>query len=141
VRALDKAGLGVTAPSVVGDYFPKSTPRQLAAKRDICSGAAPQTHSHFFSATGAFGSVDQAGNQVDDGAYIFINNHTIRIGPAGTFRFSVPSTMTLILHPVITTAQRRRALARPLVFSTAAWEIAVSYGGQPWRRVSCGQWC
>src|SRR5690242_3521015 len=59
VAALGKAGLGTTAPVAVGDFFPNQTPAQLAAKPDVCSGATPQLHSHFFTAAGKFGSLDQ----------------------------------------------------------------------------------
>src|SRR6266581_2478662 len=69
VDALRKAGLGSTAPAAVGDFFPNSTPQQLARKSDLCSGAAPQVHSHFFTSHGKFGSLDQNGQQVDDGRY------------------------------------------------------------------------
>src|SRR5262249_2142847 len=72
VAALRSAGLGRAAPAIVGDYFPHSTPKQLAQKTDICSGATPQVHSHFFTAAGAFGSVDQHSQQVDDGSYTIL---------------------------------------------------------------------
>jgi hypothetical protein len=47
----------------------------------------------------------------------------------------------LILHPVITDAARRRALAHPLEWSPAGWQVAVSYEGLPWKRVTCEGWC
>ncbi len=53
VGALDALGLGTLAPGVIGDYFPNATPEELAAKSDICSGATPQLHSHFFTASGS----------------------------------------------------------------------------------------
>ena len=62
VSALNALGLGALAPGVVGDYFPNQTPEELAAKPDICSGAVPQLHSHFFTASGLFGSLDQFQN-------------------------------------------------------------------------------
>src|SRR5512141_3099123 len=57
VSALNALGLGALAPGAVGDYFPNLTPEELAAKTDICSGAVPQLHSHFFTASGLFGSL------------------------------------------------------------------------------------
>jgi hypothetical protein len=59
VQALDAQGLGSLAPAVVGDYFPNATYDELAAKEDVCSGAKPQHHYHFFTADGFFGSLDQ----------------------------------------------------------------------------------
>jgi hypothetical protein len=79
VEALKERHLGSLAPSVVGDYFPNKTPRQLAQKRHIYR-ARTQRHSHFFTSTGDFGSLDQHGQQVDDGRYQLIDARTIQIG-------------------------------------------------------------
>jgi hypothetical protein len=45
--------LGALAASVVGDHFPDSTPKELARKDDLCRGAEPFVHSHFFTGTGS----------------------------------------------------------------------------------------
>jgi hypothetical protein len=140
VAALQKAGLAATAPGAVGDYFPNKTPKQLAAKRHVCSGAAPLKHSHFFSKAGTFGSLDQNGQQVDDGHYRILSHHRLRINN-GTFHFRITSGNRLRLAPIITAAMRSHALASPLKFSVAVWEVAVSYTGQTWKRVRCGAWC
>jgi hypothetical protein len=66
VSALRQAGLAATAPVAVGDYFPNRTPQRLAKKHDLCGGAKPQVHSHFFK-NGVFGSVDNHNKQVDNG--------------------------------------------------------------------------
>jgi hypothetical protein len=138
--ALQKAGLAATAPAAAGDYFPNSTPQQLAAKRDVCSGATPLKHSHFFSKAGTFGSLDQNGQQVDNGHYRVLSHHRLRINN-GTFHFRIVSGNRLRLAPIITAAMRSHALASPLNFSAAVWEVAVSYTGQTWTRVRCGAWC
>jgi hypothetical protein len=139
VDGLEEQGLGAIAPSVVGDYFPDLSPEQLAAKDDICSGARPQRHFHFFAASGAFGSLDQHEQQVDDGTWELVDAQTLRIND-GTFRFEV-SGDRLTLTPLITDEQKADALADPLVFSTAGWMVAVSYPGMTWRRVPCLGWC
>jgi hypothetical protein len=144
VAALRKAGLAATAPGTVGDYFPNKRPKQLAAKSDLCSGAAPLKHSHFFTKAGTFGSLDQNGQQVDDGHYRILSHHRLRIKNAdvnGTFHFRITSGNRLRLAPIITAAMRRHALASPFNFSVATWEVAVSYTGQTWKRVRCGAWC
>jgi hypothetical protein len=41
LKALSETGLGAIAASVVGDYFPDSTPKELARKDDLCRGAEP----------------------------------------------------------------------------------------------------
>ena len=140
VAALKNAGLAATAPAAVGDFFPNSTPQQLAAKSDVCSGAAPMKHSHFFTKAGTFGSIDQHGQQVDDGHYRILSHHKLRINN-GTFHFRIVNGNRLRLTPIITAAMRRHALASPLNFSVAVWEVAVSYTGQTWKRVRCGAWC
>jgi hypothetical protein len=138
VTSLNQLGLGSLAPGVVGDYFPDQTPAELAAKPDICSGATPQLHSHFFTPSGFFGSLDQFQNQVDDGTYVIVDSNTFMIGDA-TFDYSV-SGGTLSLTPVITDRQRREALRHPWDFTTAGWMVAVTYPGTTWNQVACQGW-
>jgi hypothetical protein len=139
VSALNTLGLGSIAPGVVGDYFPDQTAEELAAKPDICSGALPQVHSHFFTASGVFGSLDQFKSQVDDGTYVIVDSNTFMIGDA-TFNYSIDRNH-LALTPVITDEQRQEALMNPWVFSTAGWMVAVTYPGTMWNRVACQGWC
>ena len=145
VDGLKAEGLGAIAPAMVGDYFPDQTYDELAAKDDVCSGAKPQQHSHFFTASGFFGSVDQYGNQVDDGTYVVVDSDTIQIGGAdqadATFDYSIQGGV-LRLTPMITDKQRREALRQqPEEFSTAGWMVAVSYPGTKWKKVPCQGWC
>ncbi len=93
VRGLRNEGLAPLAPGVVGDFFPGQTAAQLARNTTACRGATPQRHAHFFTAEGAFGSVDQADHQVDDGHYTATSD-LIRIGDS-TFRFRVVDGRTL----------------------------------------------
>ena len=139
VAALKKTGLSPLAPGVVGDYFPNQTSAELAKKKNLCSGAKPQPHSHFFTADRKFGSLDQHGEQVDDGRYRLLTSTTVKIND-GTFRFRIQGK-TLTLTPLLTRAEKRQALAHALKFSTAGWMVAVSYLGHSWRRAPCGQWC
>ena len=143
VEALNDAGLGVIAPAVAGDYFPSASAKALAKKDDVCEGAKPFVHSHFFDAAGNFGSLDENENQVDDGTYEIIDGDTFRIGNADTgagFHYQVDGD-TLTLSPVITKEMIEGALAHPLDFSPAGWSVAVSYPGQSWKRTDCGNWC
>jgi Tol biopolymer transport system component len=140
VAALAAEHLEALAPGVVGDYFPDETPQQLAAKGShLCRGARPQAHFHFFTPGGVFGSLDQAGSPVDDGTYTITGAHTLSIGDA-TFTYRVRRS-SLVLRPVISAEDRQAALANPLDFSTAGWQVSVAYGGRPWHRVPCGAWC
>jgi hypothetical protein len=139
VSALNALGLGEIAPGVVGDYFPNQTPEELAAKPDLCSGATPELHSHFFTASGLFGSLDQFQNQVDDGTYVIVDSNTFMIGDA-TWDYSVQNNH-LSLTPIITDKQRREALRHPFDFTTAGYEVAVAYPGTQWAGVACQGWC
>jgi hypothetical protein len=140
VTALRKAGLGATAPAMVaGNGLVPGTPQQLARKANICKGAVPRRHSHFFTAAGQFGSLDWKTEQVDDGSYRLLNARTVRIGD-GTFHYRILNGK-LTLNPVISAAARRQALAHPLQFSTAGWMVAVAFPGHTWKRVACRGWC
>ena len=144
VQAAERFDLEALAPAIVGDYFPGTSPQELADKEDLCRGATPQRHSHFFTSDGRFGSVDQHGEQVDDGRYRTVEKRTVRIGNADTgarFRYRVTGRRALRLRPVITKRMRREALADPFEFSPAGWAVAVSYAGHRWKRVRCGPWC
>jgi hypothetical protein len=135
---LQKVGLRALAPSVVNDYFPNQSPTGLAKKKNICQGAKPQVHAHFFTREGKFGSIDQHGQQVDDGTYR-VSGSKLTIND-GSFRFRIQGK-TLMLTPLLTSALKREALADPLGFHTAGWMVAVAYNGHAWKRVACAKWC
>jgi hypothetical protein len=142
VSGLEDAGLGKVAPAIVGDFFPDMTPEELAAKDDLCSGAKPQRHFHFFTDDGAFGSIDQFGNQVDDGPYT-VSGDTLHIGDetfGGRWTFAI-SGNRLTLTPRPSDDEIQQALADPYQFSTAGWMVAVAYPGSTWKRVPCQDWC
>jgi hypothetical protein len=140
VSALKRAGLGPTAPAMLaGTDLVPGTPQQLARKPRICSGARPRRHSHFFTAQGFFGSLDWKNQQVDDGPYRVVDSRTLRIGNA-VFHYLITGKQ-LALAPVILGDAKRRALANPLEFSTAGWQVAVSFPGHTWNRVPCNNWC
>ena len=139
VKALKKADLKPLAPGVVGDYFPNKTPDQLARKRHLCQGATPQRHAHFFTSDGLFGSLDQHGQQVDDGSYRVTGAREVRINDV-RLHYEIDRSAdgeVLALKPVITTRMRRQALADPLEFSTAGYAVAVAYTGHTWNRKPC----
>jgi hypothetical protein len=137
------------APTGLDDFFPNTTPRQLAKKKDICSGARPAAaHSHFFTADGEFGSRDENGEQDDAGTYKLKSPTVVMIcseesppycgasDARGLFKFAIRNG-NLSLTPLITAAQRREALAHPFAWSPAGWMVAVSYPGHEWMRTAC----
>jgi hypothetical protein len=140
VAMLKKAGLGAAAPAMLaGNGLVSGTPQQLAKKPNICAGARPRVHYHYFTKDGRFGSLDWHEEPVDDGRYRVVDAGTFRIGQA-LFRYRVSGSQ-LALTPVITAAAKRQALAKPLDFSTAGWQIAVAFPGHTWKRVPCKGWC
>ena len=141
VQALEAQGLGALAPAMVGDYFPNATYEELAAKDDVCSGAKPQHHYHFFTPDGFFGSLDQFENQVDDGPYTIVDSNTIRIGDADALFDFVIQGATLQLIPRISAEQREYALLHPTEFTVAGWMVAVAVEGIKWKHVPCQGWC
>ena len=146
VSDLGKAGLGPLAPyawlgqtSSTGlTSFAAGSPTPTQARP--CAGALDRDHSHFFSQSGQFGSLDWLGGQVDNGPYRIINNNTVYIGspPTGaTFHYRIVHGDTLTLSPVLTKAMVRQALAHPQKFSAALWAVSVAYAGHTWKRVPC----
>lgn len=142
VQALEQTGLRALAPAMVaGNGLVPGSPKQLAQKDDICEGAVPREHSHFFTASGQFGSVDYNNQQVDDGPYEILSDDTLRIAET-TFHYRITDDgQTLTLDPVIPRSDMREALAHPLEFSGAGWSVAVAFPGYTWERVDCNGWC
>jgi hypothetical protein len=145
VGDLKRAGLGATvAQAWVGQTsstgqssFKPGSPRPTRAHP--CTGAIPRLHSHFFTASGQFGSLDWLGGQVDDAPYRIVNSDTIEIGsgvPHAAFHFTIRDGK-LMLSPRLTKAMIRQAVAHPKKFSSAFWAVTVAYAGHTWKRVPC----
>ena len=144
VEALEQEGLGALAPAMLaGNGLVRGSPKQLAQKDDICEGAVPRVHSHFFTETGLFGSLDYNDQQVDDGEYEIVDDDTVLIGGGPSeFTYHIAEDgQTLSLEPVIPASDKRQALADPLEFSGAGWSVAVAFPGSTWERVDCDGWC
>jgi hypothetical protein len=141
VASLKRAGLGATVAqawlgqtSSTGESsFKPGSPKPTRARP--CTGAIARTHSHCFTGSGLFGSLDWHGGQVDDGSYRIVNATTVNIGGV-LFRFSVKGTR-LSLAPLLTRTMIRRAIAHPAAFSPAFWAVTVAYPGNTWNRVPC----
>ena len=150
VSELDKADLAPLAPNAWSGQtsstglssFAPGSPKPT--KAHPCTGALSREHSHFFSQSGQFGSLDWLGGQVDNGPYRIINDNTVYIGSppiAAAFHFRILHGDTLMLSPVLTTAMLRQALTHPDKFSAAFWAVSVAYAGYTWKRVPCQNWC
>ena len=79
LTALKAAGLGDLAPEWLGggNYFANASDIN---PDDQCAGAREVKHSHFFTASGQFGSLDENGAQVDDATYQLVDASTIAFG-------------------------------------------------------------
>jgi hypothetical protein len=142
VDDLKRAGLGATvAQAWVGQTsstgessFKPGSPKPTRAHP--CRGAIARKHSHFFTASRNFGSLDWRGGQVDDGSYRIVNRTTVNINDV-LFHFAVKNDRTLSLAPVLTRAMIRKAVAQPAGFTPAFWAVTVAYAGHAWKRVRC----
>jgi hypothetical protein len=148
VRELDQTGLGplrayawLGATSSTGESsFAPGSPKPTRAHP--CTGALPRVHSHFFTQSGQFGSLDWLGGQVDEDPYRIVNDTTVRIGSPGVaLHYRILHGTTLMLAPVLTKAMVREALADPKEFSAAGWAVSMAYPGHRWKRVPCQSWC
>jgi hypothetical protein len=145
VTDLKVAGLGKTvAQAWVGQTsstgqssFKPGSPKPT--RTHPCRGAIARLHSHFFTASGQFGSLDWLGGQVDSGPYRIINSDTVEIGSA-KFHFTISDGGTrLMLTPLLTSAMIRQADAHPNGFTSAFWAVTVAYAGHTWARVPCSR--
>jgi hypothetical protein len=129
IKALNDAGLGrfAVASAAEDGLIPGVTDAdQVKDPRHPCRGAKPVEHSHFFTDEGQFGSLDDTGQQVDDGTYRLVDSKTVVIGKI-TFHYAVTGD-TLTLDPVLPDCAKSGCF-------DAQWAVNVSYNGLPWKRV------
>jgi hypothetical protein len=138
VKSLTQAGLADLIPQDIGETLKLPVNAPLPASWDPkhpCADARPPTeHSHTFWADGTFNSYDQNGQQVDDGSYRIVNDHTFIIGGGTpmTFHYLVNGDtikFRLVMPKECSTKHCRNVLA---------WAFAVAYSGQTWTRVLSG---
>jgi hypothetical protein len=111
---------------------------EIVDPKHPCEGAVPREHSHFWTEFGTFGSLDWKGNQVDEGTYEIIGDHTL-VMPYGfeqgppiqvEFRFQIHGD-TLALDPGIPSKCSTKHC-----LEAALWSVSVAYAGETWERVS-----
>jgi hypothetical protein len=103
-------------------------PDQIKDRAHPCKGAVSRRHSHVFTKSRMFGSLDWKGQPVDDGTYRLGNNRTVVIFkefPKVTFRYRIVGT-TITFAPVI---------AKGCSTFRCAWAISMAYPGKTWLRV------
>jgi hypothetical protein len=88
LAAFERAGLAESHREwLQGNFFGGAAG---PATGDLCAGAAsPLEHSHFFTASGGFGSRDENNEQVDSGDYVVVDEDTLSFpSHAGEFGYS-----------------------------------------------------
>lgn len=94
-----------------------------------CADAVEREHSHFFTRDGTFGSRDFNGDQVDDGGYSVVDEHTIVINDA-RFQYRIDDDqLELAPEPVDISACHTKECR-----FIAAWVLMVALPGTPWTR-------
>ena len=148
------AGLGDLAAlqaAAFGPDRPESempTPAQLRAKAatlergggDLCAGAhAPYVHSHFFTADGQFGSLDEHLQQVDDGGYRVAGDMLV----FGKEQVPLPRDRGRHLDPRARdhAGDASAGIGAPVGLHHATWMVSVAYAGSTWHRAPCRGWC
>jgi len=134
VAALTKAGHPELIRVDVGETLKGNVNGEVPSDWDPehpCAMALPPTpHSHTFWPNGMFNSYDEHGNQVDDGPWAIVDDHTFTIGKS-TFSYSIVGN-ELMFEPVLP------ADCTGECHETLGWVYAVSYPGSTWQRVTSG---
>jgi hypothetical protein len=134
VAALTKAGHPELIPGGAGELVQGNIDGQVPSDWDPkhpCAKALPPTpHSHTFWPNGMFNSYDENGNQVDDGPWAIVDDHTMTIGTS-TFRYAIAGN-ALMFEPVVP------ANCSGQCQDDLRWMYSVSFPGSAWHRVTSG---
>jgi Tol biopolymer transport system component len=134
LAAFDTAGLAESHVTWLQGNFFGGEPGPTEG--DVCAGAqGPLEHSHFFTADGAFGSLDEHGEEVDHGDYVVVDDDTLGF-PSHASEFAYAGELVVdyaIDGDVVTFAV---ALPEPCVDmceDAYAWALSAFASG-PWTR-------
>jgi hypothetical protein len=134
LTALTKAGHPELIRGGVGELVAGNVDGQVPPDWDPnhpCAKALPPTpHSHTFWPNGMFNSYDENGNQVDDGPWAIVDDHTFTIGNS-TFAYSIVGD-ALMFEPVVPADCSGRCQ------DDLGWMYSVSFPGSTWHRVTSG---
>ena len=132
VSMLREAGLEeFLADAVYGNGLVAGDPAAsgLKDRAHPCEGAVQRQHSHFFSASGEFGSKDFNGQRVDDGTYTLEGDDVIVIN-GKRFKYSIAGDkLSLDPEPVDISA----CTTKECRFE-ATWVLMVAMPGMAWTR-------
>jgi hypothetical protein len=132
VTMLTRAGLSeFLADAVYGNGLVAGDPQASGLKDPAhpCDGAIQRQHSHFFTASGGFGSKDFNGERVDDGSYTLEGDDVVVInGKRFTYKID-GDELSLEPEPVDISA----CTDRECRFG-ATWVLMVAMPGTTWTR-------
>ncbi len=138
MKGLTQAGLADVIPRFIGETLkiPENAP--LPANWDPADPCAdprrPYEHSHTFWADGEFNSYDQFGQEVDEGRYKLVDDHTFIL--LGSIRITMHYRVkgdTIMFDPVLLKdCTSKRCLG------IMSWAVSVAMPGLMWSRVTSG---
>jgi hypothetical protein len=105
---------------LAGNGYVRGTPEQLAKKDDICEGAVPREHTHYFTESGVFGSLNHRGKDVGHTSYEIVDDRTFTIGQA-TFHYEIDG-QTITFEVVLAGCGSDCARAVTVVLPGTTWE-------------------
>lgn len=105
------------------------TAAELKDPTHLCDGAVTREHSHFFTASGEFGSKDYRGQPVDEGSYTLEGADTIVIN-GSRFKYEIVGD-ELSLEPETVDIS---ACTTKLCRFMATWVLMVAMPGTTWTR-------
>jgi hypothetical protein len=101
----------------------------LADPKYPCEGAVQRKHSHFFTASGEFGSKDFNGQRVDDGTYTLDGEDGLVIN-GSRFKYKIHGDeLSVDPEPVDISSCTTRECRFP-----ATWVLMVAMPGMTWKR-------
>lgn len=112
-------------------------------RRPCAHATPPQALTHTFWVDGSFTSSDENGEQVHEGTYQLIDDHTFRFSPLVTMNYQL-SGYTLTMNPVVPencTEERIVGVEHGRDVSCLedfAWAFSVAWPGAQWTRVTPG---
>lgn len=122
--------------NIPGQFLPDiESTEEIADPSHPCVGAVPSKHSHFFTKDGEFGSLDSRGEQVDEGTFEIVDDHTFVIpyvfdDEAIDIKFEYAVTGDSITFEPLLPADCTSDHCR----EAASWAVSVAYAGLSWQR-------
>ena len=137
LTAFEEADLAASHPEwIIGNWVGDPADVQVDPNNLCAKARPPEEHFHFFTEDGQFGSLDAAGNQVDDGNYAAVDNDTVSFPSHGT-EFGYDGDI-LVDYAVNGDTAEFEVQVPPECDSSClqahAWALSAFFGGERWTR-------